>query len=99
MTTGSLGGHTPTLPFLWVLILSNFCSSQDLGKAGIDYMFKPHSIWAASTSKAKKVGVPLHVIAKTAGWANAKVFSIHYDKPFKRKIKTVQEAILGSTRL
>ena len=41
-------------------------------------MFKPHSIMAACTSKAKKGGVPLQVIVKTAGWANTKVFSKHY---------------------
>ena len=70
---------------------------QTMGKAGLDNMFKPHSIRAASTSKAKKVGVPLHVIAKTAGWANAKVFSKHYDKPIKGNTKTVQEAILGES--
>ena len=70
-----------------------------MGKAGIDNKFKPHIIRAASTSKAKKVGAQLHVIAKTAGWTNAKVFSKHYDKPIKGNTKSVQEAILGSTRL
>lgn len=70
---------------------------QTMDKAGIDNMFKPHSIRAASTSKAKKVGVPLQVITKTAGWANAKVFAKHYDKPIKESTKTVQEAILEGT--
>ena len=54
-----------------------------MNKARLDNMFKPHSIRAACTSKAKKGGVPLQVIVKTAGWANAKVFSKHYDKPVK----------------
>ena len=30
------------------------------------------------------------MIVKTAGWANAKVFSKHYDKPVKENSKTVQ---------
>ena len=61
-------------------------------------MLKHHSIHAASTSKAKTLGpVPLQIIAKTDGWANAKVVSKHYDKPLKENAKTDQEAILGST--
>ena len=70
---------------------------QTMNKAGIDNMFKPQSIRAACTSKAKKGGVPLQVIVKTAGWANAKVFSKHYDKPVKESSKTVQQAILEGT--
>ena len=65
-------------------------------KAGVDSVFKPHSIRAASTSKAKFAGVPLQTIIKTAGWASAKVFARHYDKPIQSKTKTVQEAVLGS---
>ena len=52
-----------------------------------------HYIRAACTSKAKKGGIPLQVIVKTAGWANAKVFSKHYDKPVKENSKTVQQGI------
>ena len=70
---------------------------QTMDKARLDNMFKPHSIRAACTSKAKKGGVPLQVIVKTAGWANAKVFSNHYDKPVKENSNTVQQAILEGT--
>ena len=68
-----------------------------MNKARINNMFKPHSIRAACTSKAKKGGIPLQVIVKTAGWANAKVFSKHYDKPVKENSKTVQQGILEET--
>ena len=68
-----------------------------MNKAGINNMFKPHSIRAACTSKAKKGGITLQVIVKTAGWANAKVFSKHYDKPVKENSKTVQQGILEET--
>ena len=70
---------------------------QTMNKAGIGNMFKPHSIRAACTSKAKKGGVPLQVIVKTPSWANAKMFSKHYDKPVKENSKTVEQAILERT--
>ena len=44
----------------WVKIL--------LQEAGIDLLFKLHSIRAAAASKAKLSGIPLETIMKTAGW-------------------------------
>ena len=67
-------------------------------KAGVDTRYKPHSVRGATTSKAKQLGVPLQSIIKTAGWASAKVFASHYDKPiiYSQTTKSVQEAILNS---
>lgn len=67
-------------------------------KAGIGKGFKPHSTRAASTSKAKQSGVTIQTIIKTAGWANAKVFTKHYNMPIvQTDTKTVQEAVLEET--
>lgn len=56
-------------------------------KAGIDSSFSPH----AAVSTAKLQGVPLQIIMKTAGWANASVFARFYDKPVISDTKTVLE--------
>lgn len=52
-----------------------------MSKAGIDPKFGAHSTRAVATSTAKQRGVPLNVIAKTAGWSNARTFARFYDKP------------------
>ena len=50
--------------------------------SGIDVkLFKPHSIRAASTSKAFQKGVPLDHILSTAGWSSASTFAKFYNKP------------------
>ena len=53
-----------------------------MAMAGIDVKsYRPHSIRAASTSKAYSVGVPIQEIMKMAGWANARTFALFYNKP------------------
>ena len=53
-----------------------------MAMAGIDVKtYRPHSIRAASMSKAFTAGVPISDILKTAGWANAKTFARFYNKP------------------
>ncbi len=52
--------------------------------AGIDVTsFKPHSTRAAAASAADKLGVPVPLILKTAGWANEKTFQKYYNKPLQ----------------
>ena len=51
-------------------------------RAGIDMkIFTPHSMLAASTSKASRACVPLETIMKTAGWSRSSTFRVYYDKP------------------
>ena len=55
---------------------------QVMTRAGIDTsIFLPHSSRSASTSCAKKAGVPLSEILKTAAWSNVGTFVKFYDKP------------------
>ena len=52
-----------------------------LYEAGIDVgTFKAHSTRAASCSRAKKDGVPIENILRTAGWANNSTFEKFYNK-------------------
>ncbi len=55
-----------------------------LNLAGIDVnVFTSHSTRAASTSKAKSIGLSLVEICKAAGWSNSGVFGRFYDKTIK----------------
>ena len=52
-----------------------------LGLSGIDTtQFKGHSTRGASTSAAKRAGVPINLIMKQAGWRNEESFARFYDK-------------------
>lgn len=63
-------------------------------RAGIDIkMFGPHSVRAASASKAKLMAVPIADIMKTAGWSNKQTFAKFYDKKIMPENK-VSEAVL-----
>lgn len=72
----------------WVKIL--------LQKAGVDLLFKPHSIRAAAASKAKLSGIPLETIMKTAGWSSRSVFAEFYNKPISEEPKMLQDGVLDS---
>lgn len=50
-------------------------------QAGIDPSFTCHSTRAASTSFARKKGIPIETIQKSAGWSNARTFHTFYFKP------------------
>ena len=64
-----------------------------LAKAGFDISrYGAHSTRAVSTSLAKMKGVSIDIIAKTAGWSNAKTFAKFYNKPVEH-IMTVQDAV------
>ena len=43
--------------------------------------FKPHSIRAATASKANQMNIPIQTILDAADWKNAKTFAKHYDLP------------------
>lgn len=56
--------------------------SSTMSEAGLDMsIFSPHSLRAASTSKAQKAKVPINTILETAGWTNENTFSKYYNKP------------------
>lgn len=68
-----------------------------MGLAGIDTdQFKPHSVRAAATSKAKERAVPIHHILQTAGWRTQCTFAKFYDKPIQN-INTFADSILSNT--
>ena len=55
---------------------------QIMATAGIDVtVFKPHSVRAAATSKAKLNNASTSDIMKAAGWTSAATFAKYYDKP------------------
>jgi hypothetical protein len=55
-----------------------------MGMAGINTMlYKAHSVRAASTSSALRLGVPIDEILKTAGWASVGTFAKYYNKETK----------------
>ena len=50
-------------------------------EAGVDVnMFKPHSVRAASTSKAALTDLPIDTILETAGWSRENTFAKFYNK-------------------
>ena len=52
-----------------------------ISSAGIDIdVFKAHSTRSASSSKAKKAGIPYTEILKRGSWKGANTFTKHYDK-------------------
>ena len=61
--------------------------------AGIDInVFTSHSTRAASTSKARSIGLSLTAINKAAGWSNSSTFGRFYNK-------TIHESNFGSSIL
>lgn len=61
--------------------------------AGIDTSkFSAHSTRAASSSAAKKAGVPIMDILSTGGWSSERTFARHYHVPIVKK-NTFAEAI------
>ncbi|CAB3251792.1 unnamed protein product [Arctia plantaginis] len=56
---------------------------QIMSDSGVDVkIFTPHSTRHASTSLARRAGVTLDTIFKTAGWSEgSKVFAKHYNRP------------------
>ena len=52
-----------------------------LSASGIGDNFSAHSTRAASTSYAKRAGLPIEDIMRCAGWSNARTFARFYDKP------------------
>lgn len=56
--------------------------STVMSDAGLDLdIFTPHSLRAASASKASKAKVPINTILATAGWTRESTFRRYYNKP------------------
>ena len=61
-------------------IIARWCKVV-LGKAGIDItMFGAHSVRSASTSAAKRKGLPIEIIISAAGWSNESTCERYYNK-------------------
>lgn len=57
-----------------------------LSNAGVDTsVYKAHSTRAASTSAAKKAGIPIDLIMKAADWSSDSTFVKHYQRTVNKK--------------
>ena len=70
-----------------VLEETTHCIGEFIFKlAGIDTSrFGAHSTRAASSSAAKKAGVPIMDVLSTGGWSSERVFARHYSVPIQNK--------------
>lgn len=65
-----------------------------MSHAGINVnQYGPHSVRAASTSKAWEKGIPIQDILKQAGWSNAGTFQKYYNKQVNRN-SSFEKAVL-----
>ncbi|KAL7286871.1 hypothetical protein TKK_0019005 [Trichogramma kaykai] len=65
-------------------------------KVGIDQSFSAHSTRHASTSKAKKLGINVDVILRTAGWSSGSCFARFYNKDLIDKKSEFAYSILSN---
>ena len=66
-----------------------------MAASGIDCnKYKPHSVRAASSSKAKLLKVPMQDILKVAGWSSARTFGQYYDKVVEDTTDSYCSAVL-----
>ena len=66
-----------------------------MSQAGVDIgQFKPHSTRAASTSAAKRLGVPISDILRTAGWSKETTFQRFYNKPLTSQQDNMADTLL-----
>lgn len=73
--------------------ISNWVKTS-MAKAGVNVqVYKPHSVRAASTSKALKSGGGLQQILETAGWSGTRTFAKYYNKDIKT-VKSMGESVL-----
>ena len=64
-----------------------------LALAGIDTdCYGGHSTRGASTSAAKRLGVPINLILKQASWRSVTSFANHYDKELEPDVAQVGRA-------
>ena len=63
--------------------------------AGLDTAkYKLHSTRGASTSAAKRLGVPINVIMRHASWRSASLFTTYYDKRLEGQTAQMQQVLL-----
>ena len=68
---------------------------QVLRESGVDVTkYKGHSTRGASTSAARRLGVPTHLILKQASWKSAESFAKFYDKELESDPTEVGRALL-----
>ena len=66
-----------------------------LRMAGVDTSkFKSHSIRGASTSAAKRLGIPINVIMRQASWKSVQSFAKYYDKRLEDETVDMQNVLL-----
>ena len=69
---------------------------KTLALAGIDTTrYGSHSTRGAAASAAKRVGIPINLILKSAGWKNEHSFARFYDKNLDQDQSEVGPALLG----
>ena len=67
--------------------------------AGLDTeKYKLHSTRGASTSAAKRLGVPINVIMRQASWKSVSSFAKYYDKKIEGETAQMQEALLSQAK-
>ena len=65
--------------------------------AGLDTdKYKSHSTRGASTSAAKRLGVPINIIMKQASWRSVSSFAKFYDKKLEGETAVMQEVLLNN---
>jgi len=65
-----------------------------MAKAGVNVnVYRPHSLRAASTSKAFQAGTNIDDILHNAGWSNATTFARFYNKPIQKQNKLAENVL------
>ena len=58
--------------------------------------YKGHSTRGASTSAARRLGVPINLILKQASWRSAESFAKYYDKELDQDSTIVARTVLDN---
>ena len=65
-------------------------------QAGVDVSkYKGHSTRGASTSAAKRLGIPVNLILKQASWKSAQSFAKYYDKEIEKDTARMANTLLN----
>ena len=66
-----------------------------LGMSGVDVgKYKSHSTRGASASAANRLGVPINLLMKHAGWRSVDSFAKYYNKSLDQESETVGQSLL-----
>ena len=76
----------------WTLTVMNM--------AGLDTTkYKSHSTRGASTSAAKRLGVPINIIMQQASWRSVSSFANYYDKRIEGETALMQQSLLDAVNI